>query len=170
MENEQLQNSLVRLYGTLRKEFGETLPFPPFTVTAQNYEELVRVSRELRATPLPDGSLPTLRQLGDELHRRGYRSKNGLPLTPGEIQHFLGKPVKEKVSLWHVQPQTIQEVLEKLDISLRRVQLVMVNHRSVGPEHLVTPGDRVAVFPREYPFFPDWYPLRRKYAEQAHPD
>ncbi len=169
MKKEPQQNSRVRLYGTLRKEFGESLPFPAFTFTAQNYDELVRVSRSLRETPLQDGSLPTLRQLGDELHRRGYRSKNGLPLTPGEIQHFLGKPGKDNFSMWHVQPQTIQEVLNKLEISLQRVQLVMVNHRSVGPDHLVTPGDRVAVFPREYPFFPDWFPLRRQYAEQAQP-
>jgi hypothetical protein len=36
------------------------------------------------------------------------------------------------------------------------VNLVMVNHRSVLKDSVVWPGDRVAVFPKEYPIFADW--------------
>ena len=57
-------------------------------------------------------------------------------------------------------PTPLQELLNRLQIPTGQVQLVMVNHRAVSPDHMIQPGDRVALFPKEYPIFADWKNLR----------
>jgi sulfur carrier protein ThiS len=57
-------------------------------------------------------------------------------------------------------PVRLPDLLERLQISRDRVQLIMVNHRAVPADHLIAPGDRVALFPREYAIFADWKNLR----------
>lgn len=57
-------------------------------------------------------------------------------------------------------PSPLYEVLNLLPIPLARVQLAMVNHRAVSQDHVVLPGDRVALFPREYALFADWKDFR----------
>ena len=58
------------------------------------------------------------------------------------------------------QPIPLPDLLARLQIPPGRVQLTMVNHRAVPPDHLILPGDRVALFPREYAIFADWRDLR----------
>ena len=53
-------------------------------------------------------------------------------------------------------PAPISDVLRLLALPLEKINLVMVNHRSVPKDSLVSEGDRVAVFPKEYPIFADW--------------
>jgi molybdopterin converting factor small subunit len=57
-------------------------------------------------------------------------------------------------------PTPLIEFLNRLDIPRDKVQLVMVNHRAVQREHVIRPGDRVALFPIEYPVYPDWKDFR----------
>jgi len=57
-------------------------------------------------------------------------------------------------------PTPISEVLKLVGIPLEHVSLAMVNHRSVPKESTVSSGDRIAVFPKEYPIFADWGDLR----------
>lgn len=57
-------------------------------------------------------------------------------------------------------PTPLADVLERLEIPVNRVQLVMVNHRAVKGNATIHPGDRVALFPREYPIFVDWNSYR----------
>ena len=57
-------------------------------------------------------------------------------------------------------PTPFREVLEQVQISPARVQLIMVNYRAVSSDHVIHPGDRVALFPREYAIFADWKNLR----------
>ena len=56
--------------------------------------------------------------------------------------------------------QPLAQILEAIGISGSRVQLVMVNHRPAPLEAEVAAGDRVALFPREYPIFVDWHAFR----------
>jgi molybdopterin converting factor small subunit len=58
------------------------------------------------------------------------------------------------------QPIPLPDLLGRLQIRPDRVQLIMVNHRAVSPNHLIAPGDRVALFPREYAIFADWKNMR----------
>jgi molybdopterin converting factor small subunit len=58
------------------------------------------------------------------------------------------------------QPIPLPDLLHRLQIQPNRVQLVMVNHRAVPEDYLILPGDRVALFPREYAIFADWRDLR----------
>jgi len=48
------------------------------------------------------------------------------------------------------------DVLKNLDIDADKVQLAMVNRRSAARDCRIKPGDRLALFPREYPIFADW--------------
>jgi hypothetical protein len=57
-------------------------------------------------------------------------------------------------------PTPICEVLNLLTIPVGKVQVVMVNHKAVCWDHMIYPGDRVSLFPREYPFFADWKDFR----------
>ena len=51
-------------------------------------------------------------------------------------------------------------VIDRLDIPHGSIQLAMLNHRAVSGETVIKPGDRLALFPREYPIFMDWNDYR----------
>jgi len=57
-------------------------------------------------------------------------------------------------------PAALQDIFKELHIPPDRVQLAMVNHRAVSKSAMIRPGDRVALFPREYPIFADWNDFR----------
>jgi hypothetical protein len=57
-------------------------------------------------------------------------------------------------------PMVLSEFLNYIRIPLDKVQLVMVNHKAVPGDYMVQPGDRVALFPKEYPIYPDWKDFR----------
>ena len=79
----------------------------------------------------------------------------------GSLGAALPAAKKSPISLSLGEPTPLPTVLERLDIPKGLVQLVMVNHRAVSRETLIHPEDRVALFPREYPFFVDWKDYRR---------
>lgn len=51
---------------------------------------------------------------------------------------------------------TLAAVIDRLDIPSDSIQLVMLNHRAVSKQAVIRPGDRLALFPKEYPIFIDW--------------
>lgn len=57
-------------------------------------------------------------------------------------------------------PIPLIDVLRRFDIPLNMVQLAMVNYRAVPKNSIIKPGDRLSLFPREYPVFADWKDLR----------
>jgi hypothetical protein len=59
-------------------------------------------------------------------------------------------------------PTPFPEILKKFNIPLDKVQLIMVNHKAVQQDSMIHPGDRLTLFPREYPIFVDWYDYRRR--------
>jgi molybdopterin converting factor small subunit len=69
-------------------------------------------------------------------------------------------PSHQPIHLELEAPTPLCKVLDLLPIPSERVQLVMVNHRAVSRDHVINPGDRVSLFPKEYPFFPDWKDFR----------
>ncbi|MEW5722103.1 MAG: hypothetical protein AB1896_03285 [Thermodesulfobacteriota bacterium] len=58
-------------------------------------------------------------------------------------------------------PVQVGRLLEGLDLGPDKVQMFMVNHRAAAPDQLVGPGDRLAVFPKEYVIFADWACFRQ---------
>ena len=54
----------------------------------------------------------------------------------------------------------LSEFLNYIQIPLDNVQLVMVNHKAVPRNYMIHSGDRVALFPKEYPIYPDWMDFR----------
>jgi len=54
----------------------------------------------------------------------------------------------------------LKNVFRKLDIPDDKVQMAMRNHRAVSRDAVVNPGDRLALFPVEYPVYPDWNDFR----------
>ena len=86
------------------------------------------------------------------------RSSSG----PIEI-HFLGSLAKKRGAAEgrHAQltlegPTPLDKVLRLLSLERGEVQMAMVNHRAVALDLLIRPGDRLALFPKEYPLFADW--------------
>lgn len=57
-------------------------------------------------------------------------------------------------------PIPLRDLFDCLGISSDRVQLAMVNYRAVSLDHVIHPGDRIALFPREYAIFADWKNFR----------
>jgi molybdopterin converting factor small subunit len=57
-------------------------------------------------------------------------------------------------------PMSLMEFLDCLEIPSDRVQMVIVNYRAVSLDHAIHPGDRIALFPREYAIFADWKNFR----------
>ena len=80
----------------------------------------------------------------------------------GSLATALAETKKPPVTLPLSEPTPLPEILDHLDIPGSLVQLVMVNHRAVPGETMIHPRDRIALFPREYPFFVDWKDFRRR--------
>ncbi len=55
---------------------------------------------------------------------------------------------------------TIVEILKELAIEPDKIQLAMLNYRAVSKDATVHPGDRLSLFPTEYPIFADWKDFR----------
>jgi len=58
------------------------------------------------------------------------------------------------------EPALLIDILKKFNIPVDLVQLAMVNHRAVPKKSTIQPGDRLALFPKEYIVFADWRDLR----------
>ena len=54
----------------------------------------------------------------------------------------------------------LKHVIRQMDIPDGKVQMAMRNHRAVSKNAVVNPGDRLALFPVEYPVYPDWNDYR----------
>ena len=51
---------------------------------------------------------------------------------------------------------TVQETIQALGIPKERVKLIFVNHTGAFLDQPLKEGDRVSLFPAEYPVFADW--------------
>jgi rubredoxin/putative ubiquitin-RnfH superfamily antitoxin RatB of RatAB toxin-antitoxin module len=51
---------------------------------------------------------------------------------------------------------TVQEAIQALGIPKERVKLIFVNHTGTFSDQPLKDGDRVSLFPAEYPVFADW--------------
>ena len=67
-------------------------------------------------------------------------------------------PSDNKLAITEATP--LKNVIQQLDIADDKVQMVMRNHRAVSKDTDVNPGDRLALFPVEYPVYPDWNDFR----------
>ena len=74
----------------------------------------------------------------------------------GSLRKNKTSPSHNQLSLDLQGPTAILGVLESLNIPVEKVQLAMVNHRSVPKESSVGPGDRLSLFPKEYIIFGEW--------------
>jgi len=57
-------------------------------------------------------------------------------------------------------PTPLLEVLQIHEIPVNMVQLAMINHCAVPKNSIIHPGDRLALFPKEYVVFADWHDLK----------
>ncbi len=55
---------------------------------------------------------------------------------------------------------SIMDILRDLTIDLDAIQLAMINYKAVSKDSAVYPGDRLSLFPKEYPIFADWKDFR----------
>lgn len=96
------------------------------------------------------------------------REKSKDPSSPTSIEIFYLGSLAKKAGVARGQsghlelkaPKPLREVLKLVPLEPAQVQMAMVNHRAVTPDHLIRPGDRLALFPKEYPLFADWTDFR----------
>ena len=68
------------------------------------------------------------------------------------VNRPMGVPVEDNLDT----PLPLLSLIEQVGIHPDLVQLAMVNNHSATQETIINPGDRVALFPKEYPIFADW--------------
>jgi hypothetical protein len=78
----------------------------------------------------------------------------------GSLLNGLADDCTRPIQLELKAPSPLGEVLDLLPIPSAKVQVAMVNHSAVSRDHMVYPGDRIALFPKEYAFFADWKDFR----------
>ncbi len=74
----------------------------------------------------------------------------------GSLQSHLEELYEPPIQSALKKPTPLPEVLRDIKISPDLVQLIMVNHRAVQKNTVIYPGDRLALFPKEYMVFVDW--------------
>jgi len=72
----------------------------------------------------------------------------------------MNSPNPSDVMLAVTEATPLKNLIRQLDIPYDKVQLPMLNHRAVSKDAVVNPGDRLALFPVEFPVYPDWNEYR----------
>ena len=74
----------------------------------------------------------------------------------GSLKKKLGDLYDSPIQLDIKSPTSLGDILISLKIPPDIVQLAMLNNRAVTKDATIHPGDRLSLFPREYPIFVDW--------------
>ena len=80
----------------------------------------------------------------------------------GSLSGVMGRKHNQPIEISLEGPAPLSKVLSDNQIPVEKIQLMMLNHRPVLLDEMIQPGDRLALFPVEYPFFVDWYDYRNK--------
>ena len=78
----------------------------------------------------------------------------------GSLKETFAGELAAPIRLDLKKPKPIMDIVRNFNIEPDAVQLAMLNFRAVSMETNVKPGDRLSLFPREYPIFSDWKDLR----------
>lgn len=78
----------------------------------------------------------------------------------GSLRKSAEDPKNHRLQIDLNRSAPIIEVLKSIKIDLEDVQLTMINHKATSKNAMVHPGDRLSLFPKEYPIFADWKNLR----------
>lgn len=78
----------------------------------------------------------------------------------GSLKKEMGDVEDDSIRFDLKDPTPLLKVLQRYKIPVNMVQLAMVNHRAVSKNSTIHPGDRLALFPKEYIVFADWHDLR----------
>ena len=78
----------------------------------------------------------------------------------GSLRRVLGDLYDLPLQMDLNAPTPLPEVLKGLKIPFNMVQVAMVNYRAVSKNSTIHPGDRISLFPKEYPVFADWKDFR----------
>lgn len=62
----------------------------------------------------------------------------------------------ELIEIFLKDGSTVQEAIHVLGIPIERIKLILVNHTGALLDQPLKNGDRVSLFPAEYPVFVDW--------------
>ena len=86
------------------------------------------------------------------------------PLTEIHVFGSLRKSIEDRnnypLQIDLESPIPIVEILKSVNIEPDEVQLTMINYKATSKDSTVHPGDRLSLFPKEYPIFADWKDFR----------
>lgn len=80
----------------------------------------------------------------------------------GSLPGVMGRKRNQPIEIFLESPAPLSRVLSDNQIPVQKIQLMMLNHRPIHLDEMIRPGDRLALFPKEYAFFVDWYDYRNK--------
>jgi len=89
----------------------------------------------------------------------GMRTNTELVLF-GSLKNKMADVNEDSIRFELKDPMPLLEVLQTHEIPENWIQLAMVNHRAVPKKTMIHPGDRLALFPKEYIVFADWHGLK----------
>ena len=78
----------------------------------------------------------------------------------GSLKKEMGDVEGDSIRFNLEDPMPLLKVLQRYKIPVNMVQLAMVNHKAVPKNSTIHPGDRLALFPKEYIVFADWHDLK----------
>jgi len=78
----------------------------------------------------------------------------------GSLRKMVGEQEHHPLKINIEGSMPIIEFLKIVEIEPEDVQLAMINYKATSEYSTVQPGDRLSLFPREYPIFADWKDLR----------
>ncbi len=78
----------------------------------------------------------------------------------GSLKKKMGDVEDDSIRFNLEDPMPLLKVLQRYKIPVNMVQLAMVNHKAVPKNSTIHPGDRLALFPKEYIVFADWHDLK----------
>ncbi len=78
----------------------------------------------------------------------------------GSLKKEMGDVEDDSIRFNLEDPMPLLKVLQRYKIPVNMVQLAMVNHKAVPQNSTIHPGDRLALFPKEYIVFADWHDLK----------
>jgi hypothetical protein len=87
----------------------------------------------------------------------------------GSLRKSFRREIEFPISVELSGPTELSQLLQRFALPMEAVQLVMINHKAVPRAATIHPGDHLALFPREYPFFADWKDYRSNYPHANDP-
>ena len=132
----------------------------------QNISKYRKIPIKMGYSSYGSGSLITLTKFAEPGFEKTFKNEGDCVKDLTEVHFFGSLAIAQsgnptcRLEFAIQDPMALSEFFDSNQIPFEKVQLVMVNHKAVPRDYMIHPGDRIALFPKEYPIYPDWNEFR----------